>query len=473
MFKNIIFRDRRQNILVILFLVYVIVFASATVGGDGFAYYTHLKSMALDMDLDYSNNVFIHEGQPQGVAKADKGFLIEGLNSSQRYLIGTGPGTALFTLPFYSASLPLTGVVHYRDDAYLRLQGDVFIHSFFFLVGILFYSLITLVLMYKLALKLTSKRIAFALGLIMLFASPWGFYSISVIWPSHAITVFLLTLSFFVWFENRNKNLWQYDVLLGVLLGGILFTRYVEGFVFVPFFIWYIFKRRKRVFHFFAPWLVIVLLLLSYWNYQFGTINYLEKGSSDAGLDFDIFRLSAFFSLLFNLKTGFFIFHPIFILSLYGFYLYWQRDKELGLMLSALFVFLVLSYVLPYNLKGMEWTAMYFGVRYLTILSPVMVIGLIPVIEKFRANKKALVIMGILLLFSFTIMMQTHLGACLPDEQRSDFYILQHMAYTFGGGFGFDDIINGLKYANNVPVVVALMLFIFFIYLVYRGFHEH
>jgi len=235
-------------------------------------------------------------------------------------------------------------------------------------------------MIYEMSSTIVTKNRAFIVALVASTASPILYYSNGCNWPSHSIHTFLVTLALFIWFKfiSRNRNA-LFDVLAGLVVGFSFITRLYGGIIVIPFFIWYLWKKRyRRLFLFMISFGLIALIIfvrskLMYgsWTYYFTYgVNHLAP--------------STIRNRLLNPYNGFFFLHPVFIFSFPGIYqLIKGKSKELGLM--TLGIFLSFSILLTLTLHIHEG----FSHRALLCLVPELSIGLASTLDRYR-NKKFL-----------------------------------------------------------------------------------
>ena len=405
--------DTHARLLLIVAVAWTVNFFSATVGGDGLLYYSYLK------------------GKPTNLA----------------------PGTALFTLPFYAASLPLHGIVHYRDDAYIALQGDTFVHSLFFSIGLTAYSLAGLMLVYAMCKRYSSGRIAFQTALAVFFGTLWVFYSDSTIWPSQPVSVFFVAATLYAWQVWRGSGDKKKHAIIGLLAASSALVRYETVTIFIPLLIWYVLRKRSGLVPFVASFSAIVATLLFFW---WGVIRINSLGSTPYGnisTTGVVPFLYAFYAL-FNPDHGLLWFHPILILAITGLILLYGREKELALMSASFFLALLLGVDLADNLifKSYNIGQYCFSARFLITTVPPLSLGLMEVIRRFRTRSVSI---AIFVLTGFSLFLAMGWTFSISHGNVADIgknYVSDYFFPIITGSVTVAQLVHGIDYASKLPL---------------------
>ena len=403
-------------LLITIFLAYWGVFGCATVGGAGLDQYLVLRSIVEDGDLNLGNQLF-GEYSPR----------LEYVESTGKYVTRYQHGTAMLTLPFYLFSFLFDDYIHYRDSEFLLLQGDVFAHSFMFAIGIITYSLIALILLYRLLSQLFSKETAFYATLTAFFASPLGFYSSNMYHPEHALEAFVAMSAITIWYENRTLKRSCYDLLLGACLGVGFTVKYSNFAFFVVFCVWYVyaFKRGKvslkRFVAFMVSFFIVGITALIYAVLQYGTLSELGGyGSYFRATWAPLYYLP---SLLFDPNLfGFFAFNPVYLLAIPGFFLIWRKDRELSLIAASMFVSICLFFG-SYDYTG----TVCFNTRCLTGVVPPLTLGLAATFHRFRDNRIFWIVILPLIGFTTLLLFQHQLGMRYPPSQSVYHHYIRYL----------------------------------------------
>lgn len=260
----------------------------------------------------------------------------------------------------------------------MELTGDVFAHTLMFAVGACFYSLLTLLLIYKMCSKYSSRNVAFLTTLATFFVSPFGYYSNDMFHTAASVSTFFVTLTTYFWTEyvrRENPKRYHFDALLGVSAGLAVLTKYHTVLLFVPIIVWYLLRRRPKGFlAFFICYGILIFLLLPYWilGYGFSYHGYIEHL-----LRFNFSLGKLFFDMK---EKPFFLLHPLYWFALYGIYLLRKKDQETSLLLG---IQLCLMYLFLSCWKD-------FGCGYSNHLAlntiPLLSVGLATAIEKLKKS---------------------------------------------------------------------------------------
>jgi len=360
------------------------IFFCATVGGAGLHYYWQMR------------------------------YLVEGRLFYRPWWV-TPPGTAILSVPFYLISLPFTDYIHYRDREYLLLQGDIFIHSFMYGVGLAFYSVLTLILIYDMARRISSRNAAFTATIAAFFGSPFGFYSNGMYHPEVAVETFLVTSAIFFWSRGEESSRHRDDLLCGLALGLAAITKYSNTILIPLFLIPSLVSRNvKRLLVLILSITLPILLVYSLYMFpaqsQFGIFPGSRYGSWVGGPLYVLYILFAYEN------RGFLVFSPVFLLSFYGFFLLFKEKRRYSLLLLGVFLVMVLFY------GSMEVVATnrspYFGFRYLTVTVPALSVLLSRAVDEFYEKKWTIPLLFTVLAvaFSYLILVQHLLGLRLPPS---------------------------------------------------------
>ncbi len=243
------------------------------------------------------------------------------------------------------------------------------------------------------------------------------------------VAVILMTISYY-----REPANWK-GFLLGILCGLAVLTRPTEIIIALVPVLWgirlsgwqdrlhFLTGNFRHVFLFLAGAIPVGLIQLIYWKYAAGewiVYSYEEQGFS--WLD------PHFIKGLFNTRAGWFVYSPIMILSLIGFFALWKRKKEV--FPAVLIVSLLAMYI---NFAWDEW--MYggsLGQRNLIQIYPLLAFPLgafYGAMQKRKWTSFGLYLMIALCMYlMFWWVHQAHLGKYfVPGEVRT-----KYLAHVIG-----------------------------------------
>lgn len=172
---------------------------------DAVEYYSHLRSLYFDRDLDFANE-FEHFGI---LTRGDK--LQPTQTGHRRTIFSVGP--ALLWLPFYAAG-----------DSVARMQGRVEdgyspAHIRAVTLGSLAYGVLGLLLLHTVLRELVSRAAAFWTTLLVLYATFLYWYLVHEPVMSHAGSFFLAALGLRAWWTGHDRLSPTRAGALGLLIG--------------------------------------------------------------------------------------------------------------------------------------------------------------------------------------------------------------------------------------------------------------
>ncbi len=184
------------NHLAILVLIGISGFLAAPldvpmIRSDGFAYYIWLETLVRNhtLDLSLAANHFARFITYQ----------VRVNNQTGRYNSAFAFGAAIFWAPFYSASLLLDqfkglGLIHARDQVFLALQGDTLVHSFAVAFATWTYVTVTLVLSFLMSRRLLGIKAAVLVTLLAFLGTPLYYYTVIEPTMAHGVATFAVTV---------------------------------------------------------------------------------------------------------------------------------------------------------------------------------------------------------------------------------------------------------------------------------------
>jgi hypothetical protein len=164
-----------------------------------------------------------------------------------------------------------------------------------------------------------------------------------------------------------------YLILSGILSSFFVFNRFSDTILLLPILYYYITLNRKETFIYYLSLAITSIPFALYNLYFFDSI---FGGYSQVTSLFMISPVRIFFNfitLLFSPSSGIFIFSPILILSIVGFFLVHSLSNKNIQKLFYLFGFTILLQIFVYACWPTSWGGPY-GNRYLIVLFPIMII---------------------------------------------------------------------------------------------------
>jgi len=343
----------------IFFLTGIVSFEGMRVAGvDPVCYYSFLRSMVFDGDLDFENEYRALD--PQGV------LLGYPLTPRGRRPNGFSIGPALAVSPFY---LAIHAGVNLAGGAADGFSPPYHVSCFFALA---LYSLAGLILLFYWLKLFFDPRIAFAGTAITWFASSAVYYAWPMAFMPHAVSAFFVILFLFYTKKTRGRCDSRRWIVTGILIGLMSLVRWQNG-LFVLF-LWPDLRTmvRKRILVplLFAAGTALVALLpqLIAWQLLYGRFFTVPQGSG-----FLLWSRPAIGRILFSTFNGLFTWTPVTLLAILGLSL--QLGKK-AYRTDAILLFILFLLQLFLNSTVRDWHGSWgFGMRRFMNCLPVFAVG--------------------------------------------------------------------------------------------------
>jgi hypothetical protein len=277
-------------------------------------------------------------------------------------VIRFSPGMALLMSPFFMLGHGFASMsVLYESDGFSEP------YQWAIILSGMFYLFIGLIFLRKILLKLLNDRIT-AITLAILCISSNLFFFIT--YGNDIPHVYVFTINvLIIWLTMRwHEELQQkYAILLGLLLGLAVITRTSEIVMISIPVLWGVYNKeslirkwnmiidhRKQIMLFIIAGIVGILPQLIYWKMASG--GWIFNAYNDPGSSLNLFN-PRFGWVLFGFRKGFFIYSPIMIFSVIGFYHLYKKNKEIffPLLMAVLFsIYLIASFT---SLLAYGWRA--------------------------------------------------------------------------------------------------------------------
>lgn len=367
--------------------------------GDDHDYYIHAETIAIDFDLDYSNQLTGNESSR--FYKNDKiapiGFIGTGLLSSPFLFIGN------MLQNYYLQTF---------DDQQTLFNLKILMYSF----SSVFYLFLTYVFLIKtlIILKLNFKATEV---LLFLFGSGISYYAFERYSMTHIYEGFVSTLILYYslkFYSSYNFNKF-YPILIPILIFIGISIKWVNYFFFlIPFFAYSLLSKNQKISNrlisspgFFISTIFSTLIFFWHTKILYGEITFnpqfvygvsgkLEKfiSSSDSFISFIFESLKNILIIFFSEEFGLVWFSPILFFS-FLFVLKTLIFKDGHSILFKILLFLSFAQILSIVLMWKS-TASSYGYRYLFCLVPISII----LYFYSRGESKSSYIHNYLLLFS-------------------------------------------------------------------------
>lgn len=322
------------------------------VDGDSIQYYAYLRSLAIDRDVDFTNE---YQALYTGTDPAANVWLTTKTPSGRPpNMMSIGPAV-LWTPAFVATYIVLTLL----RPLGIAVPLDGFATPFPLSAGVagVVYATIGAYLCYRSCRLLFPQSAAFWGTLVAWLATPAIYYSVISPTYSHAPSLFTCALFCYVWLKTRHDQRMRRYVWLGLLAGLAALVRWQDVIVLVlPAFELLRSMEKRRVTFGTATLravamgcaaVAVLLPQLWAWRAIYGHFILMPQGRG-----FILWTEPALVSVLFSLRHGLFSWTPAVLLAVLGFYGLVRRDSVVGW--SALVIFLIAVYV---NASVSDWWA--------------------------------------------------------------------------------------------------------------------
>ena len=220
---------------------------------------------------------------------------------------------------------------------------------------------------------LSNRTIALVSAIVFAFATDTWSISSQTLY-AHGMSELLLALMIFLVIRNeRQQSIWHV-IGLGICSGLFVFNRPSDSLLLIPVIVYVLWYQRDKIEYFLVSGLFSCLPFLIYNQVYFHSI-LGGYAMSVSRLAFNASVLPNFFGLLVSPNNGLFIFSPVLILSLIGFWLI--KDKKRSLCRFFQWSLIAMAFTALVYASFDDWAGgNTFGPRYLTCLLPYLTIGL-------------------------------------------------------------------------------------------------
>jgi len=355
-----------------------------TVVSDGKGYYAYLPAIFIYNDLNFGFNQTVEKNDHPETWYTDYRYKLDKKRIFTKYYVGT----AIAYSPFFLIAHFWSLMMGWQADGYTAIyHGSV-------LIAALFYMAITLIFMGKILDFFSINHWVKVLCILgAYFGTNWFYYttweaSLSHVYSAGVISTFLYSAIIF----KKNTTI-KWGIIIGVLLGFIVLLRPLNILVvlFLP-----LFHQR---FSSFIQWinslfdkpLILGLSFLSFFGVlsiqfiiykiqidQWYIYAYMNEGFN--------FMKPHFFDFLFSIRKGFFVYTPLFLLSILGL-VFWFRYNSF-----QAFWWIITMTILVYILSSwhMWWYGGTFGTRVLIEYYIIWIIPLAILFQRTRSYVKTM-----------------------------------------------------------------------------------
>ena len=296
-----------------------------------------------------------------------------------------GIGLALLWVPYVIAGKLIASLTSLPEDLIIR-----FLISFY---NIFFGAGAAIIMFLIIRFFKAPKKIAVTMAFIFGLATMCWRYSVSDF--SDGTQMFFLLLTVYCVLKNNKKSL----IIGGFSFGSLILMR-VSNLIYLPILIFFILlnirpikKNKIKNLLFFLIFVIVFLSIILSLNYiRFGNI--FESGyRDDESLKFNLGIMPEnIFRLLFTFHKGIFIYNPILLIGILGYFNFFKVHKKESLLFLGIIITTLCFYASFYGYHG-DWS---WGPRYLVIALPFYLLPL------FTIPRKNLIIRSFLILFVVT-----------------------------------------------------------------------
>jgi hypothetical protein len=312
-------------------------------------------------------------------------------------------------------------------------------------------SALSVMFIYLACRFISRRKVALIAALVFAFAtSTWSISSQSL-YP-HGMSELLLAIMIFLVIKNEYDNTPGNIVFLGICSGLFFFNRPSDSMLLLPvigYILWY--HREKTGYYFltgFLSGLPFLLYNVLLFHNPFGGYSHIASR-----LSLDTTILSNSLGLLFAPNRGLFVFTPILILAIFGFWIIKNNNQPLYRFLEGSIIAMALTVLVYASFDDWQGGEMY-GPRYLTCILPYLVIGICIFFDTIAKQPRNICVMAIIgLLITFSVFVQ-FVGVFYfrPSENPQEYFPNQFCSYD---AWDYTDlvIINSLFHKSARPVI--------------------
>lgn len=363
------------------------------IGGDGFGYYSYIRSFIFDRDFNLQNEFALFD------ALNNYDTVVAWRTSVNQIANPFAVGAAILWSPFVLIAFIVSHIFNFADPYFI--SGFNFPYQVAVAMGTWTYFLLGLALLFNTLRKIIGDKYAWWAIVTTIAVSPVPFYLIYEPSMAHGLTVFSSSLFFYVIYKIYKADIIYYldYLLLGVSMALLFLLRW-QDIVFAVIALFIIFtkiysgKNYKKYIKPISLALVVfaLLSLLQFlmWRHLFGSWIVIPQGTS-------FFHLTHpyFWQFLFSSHHGMLTVHPLLIFSLVGLGFFYKQDKLLARLL-----FLAMLIQIYINCAIYDWYGGgSFGARRMISSFFIFTLGMSYFI-KAADKRKIVLIIFILLVFT-------------------------------------------------------------------------
>jgi len=295
-------------VVVISFILFLVINIPSPIQieGDGVFYYSYLRSVMFDRDLDFKNELehfsaydyfsrqFVEESKVTEIGK-----------TPNAYAWGVG----LMWLPFVAIAHLLTLLFRGVSDGFS--SGYVWAVNF----GSWVYGMLALIMVFQILKKFFSDKVAFLSSLVVWLATPWLYYQFFEPSMSHMASLFLVT-GFLLLLIRQWKSQKVPALLMATMILLMVATRWQNAIFLIAFLplIWRSKYKIREILVLVVPIVIFVVIQMAIWRHLYGVYLLVPQGHQFVGYHFYGLRT------LFSSDRGLFLWSPVIVLAVIGWF---------------------------------------------------------------------------------------------------------------------------------------------------------
>ncbi len=415
-----------KKILSILILLSLIGFciinlqAPIRIQGDGVFYYSFLRSVIWDGDLDFRNELEHYRSYDVG-----SNWFLE---NNKLTPIGKIPnpyayGSAIMWLPLVVIA-HLTGLILRLFNIYVALDG----YSYYYVLAVNFSTwlmgTLVLVINYSLVRQFFREKIAFQSILLMWLATPWIYYQMLEPSMSHMASLFMVTVFWYLvvkeW-QGRAINHWLLSLVIFLMIA-IRWQNVLFLIVYLPLF-WsdliqfklrYLVEKTKPIV---IPVVIFAVTQFLVWKHIYGQYVLIPQGKR-----FVRFEFHGLYTL-FSSNHGLLLWSPILILALIGLFFLFKKNSYLA---RATFLAFFIQWIINSSLNDLGGGDAFGGRRFIETF-PWLILALAMILVKLKQHPKIIWSVMILSIFWNLVLLENYRLETIPHAGEYDFFEVNYL----------------------------------------------
>lgn len=352
--------------------------------GDDAAYYSYLRSIYFDGDIDFYNE--------KGYAHSEK------ILHSGYVFNHWAPGPAIFWTPFFFLGHLFA---HLLKSSVLDVSVDGYSFPYYIstAVGSILFSFTGIYLLSKLLCRFYERKIAYFSSFIVFASTALVYFTFIRQRMAHSLEFMLVVIFLFLYIKVREQKYdFKWMALWGTSIGALFLTRHTDiTFLIIPaldfcYCLYVKWKAKtkssyelKGYGYFTASFIITIVPLFIVWQILNGIplpISWTQYPSHFFSFDFPglVKKIYHFFL---GGDWGVFISEPIWLIALPGLWLFIKKEPFYGILFCMVGVFPIYISANP----GGGASEASFGHRFALALNPILTFGVAATLSKTTQNK--------------------------------------------------------------------------------------